>query len=152
MALWSFEVDLELGIAPFGYDITGIQTFTGHTDNRKSQSYTLYASLVGDSAFFQVGNFAFSFDNQVSGSTRLTISDTTGVVASGVDALRWDVRMPDSGFATVYREFDVFGLASGAIPEPSTSLIWLILAATGLTCRLRIYRKAILRPGTMQAT
>lgn len=133
---WSFQVDLDIGNCPLGYDITSIQTFTGHTDNRKSQSYTLYASLVGDVTFFQIGDFTFDFNNQNPGSTRLTISDSTGVIASGVDSLRWDVRMPSSGFATVYREFDVFGFST-VVPEPSTMLLWTTLVAISVACVTR---------------
>src|SRR5262245_11503154 len=36
---WTFQVDLVLTNSAYGYDISDIQTFTGHTDNRKSQSY-----------------------------------------------------------------------------------------------------------------
>jgi hypothetical protein len=53
----------------------------------------------------------------------LDITDDTGVLASGVDSLRFTinrVNVPPFGLiGTAYREIDVFGAAT-VIPEPST--------------------------------
>ena len=130
---WSFQVDFALTGSPAGYDITSIETITGHTDNRKSQAYSLWMSHVGDNSFFQVGTFDYSFDNQDSGSTRLTISDDTGLIASHVDSIRWEVTMPESGFATVYREFDVNGVPT--VPEPVSGITWLAIAGLAIGSR-----------------
>lgn len=89
---WTFVVSLNTVIAPLGYDITRVETFTGHMwGNRKSQAYTLLVSRVGDESFEAIGSFERSLFNWNGGSTVLTISDSEGVISSGVDAIRWDV-------------------------------------------------------------
>lgn len=136
---FAFIVNLNSSSAPHGYDITTVQTFTGHIDNRKSQDYDLSVSLVGDSSFVPIGHFEFNFDNPNQGSTRLTIADDSGAIARGVDALRWDVQVPTSNTATTYREFDVFG--SPTIPTPESST--LILGGLGLTSLTLLGRRRL---------
>jgi len=128
---WSFMVFFDLGFSPSGYDIAEIQTFTGHTDNRKSQWYTLYASSVGDDSFYELGTFHFDYNTPLQGSTRLVIMDDAGFIATGVDALRWDVEMPSSGYGSVYREFDVY-TSRVKVPESSSVLLLLAISCVGL--------------------
>lgn len=135
---YRFQADLDTGLEPNGYDIFEIQTFTGHEDNRKSQHYDLFASTVGDTSYFLLGSFGFNYDTPNSGSTRLTISDSSGVIASNIDSLRWSIQMPPSGNASVYREFDVFGAASLTnVPEPTSLVLFGGLSALGVVRRRR---------------
>jgi hypothetical protein len=145
---WTFVVNLNTAIAPYGYDITKVETFTGHFDNRKSQAYTLLVSRVGETGFESIGSFEGRFFNWDPGSTRLTVSDSTGPIASGVDAIRWDVytavrvdprnplyEPPDyrkTEYESVYREFDVYGSPSVApVPEPASLAVWSLLSMVG---------------------
>lgn len=115
--VWSVVFNLDTGLMPDGYAIGSIETFTGHRDNRKSQNYEVFVSSVGDSEFTSLGHFEFNYDTPDPGSTRLRIFSDTGVLATNVDAIRFDVLMPSSGFATVYREFDVY---QATVPEPTS--------------------------------
>ena len=149
---WSLVVNLNTAIAPNGYDIARIETFAGTGwGNRKSQAYTLLVSRVGETSFEAIGNFERSLFNWNGGSTVLTISDSEGVIASGVDAIRWDVytakrdpsvnplnqpyeidqglvAVPPTEYESVYREFDVYGSPSVVpVPEPSALAVWSIL-------------------------
>lgn len=120
---WEFQVDLNTTLSPNGYDISEINTFTGHEDNRKSQAYKLFFSTVGDSFFSELGEFRFNYDTPNPGATKLSITSSDGFVAKNVDSIRWEVLLPSSsGAASVYREFDVFGVAS--VPEPSCVAIF----------------------------
>ena len=138
--IFSVLFNLDTSVSPLGYDVTSIQTFAGHFDNRKSQAYELFISKLGDATFVSVGTFGLLFNNWNSGCSRLTIAnlgggalDSGSVVATGVDAIRFDVSVPTDGYGTVYREFDVFGNSTAsAVPEPTSLILWASLGIMGL--------------------
>lgn len=109
--------NLDVSVNTFGYDISEIRLFSGWTDARAGQSYELFYSLVDDAAFTSLGTISALVSN---GSllTRTYNLDATAFL-TGVDAIRFvQIDNGTAGTGTVFREFDVIGVAS--IPEPGT--------------------------------
>lgn len=126
-AVWSAEFILDTTTNTFGYDVTGVDTYAGWDGmGNPDQNYELFVSVVGDASFTSLGNFSLDLNSATGGSTRIELTDTTGVIATGVDALRFDFPSLAAGSTGVYREFDVFGAAT--IPEPNS----MSLVAIGL--------------------
>ena len=129
---------LNLTASPQGYVITGIDTYGGWNDNgRDQQLYTVsFATAANPNVFapYTAVNF-----NPTAGSdptaTRVQITDTTGVLATNVAAIRFTFDQPaapENGY-TGYTELDVFGTA---VPEP-TGLGLIVLGAAALLARRR---------------
>lgn len=132
-----------------GYDITSITSIAGWIVNRDihaDQNYTVSVSFVGDSAYIPLtltgafdvvsgGSIVYApFNTSGSGASKVTITDnSSGVIASGVDSIRFNFFVP----STVFQEIDVLGVASGAIPEPSSSALLLGFGATALVIMRR---------------
>ncbi|OPZ25734.1 MAG: hypothetical protein BWZ02_02325 [Lentisphaerae bacterium ADurb.BinA184] len=140
---WEIQFDLALSAGSAGYSITEVQTFAAfpseHLARRANQTYGLYFSLVGDPSFALATSVAIGNSGD-SHETRMTITDTTGVIATGVDAIRFAFSpppgAPGASNSTIWRELDVFGFeVVGAIPEPATGL--LALAGLALAWRRR---------------
>ncbi len=123
-----------------GYNITGITTYAGHSENGSAlanQKYTLEYRQVGSASFTSLGLVSNTpFDNantDLAAATRIAITDSTGTIVSGVDAIR--ITYLSHGFTngntsvdgTLYKEVDVFGTAA-TIPPPALNLgdIWFI--------------------------
>lgn len=136
--------ELGLGSEGLGFDIQEIQTISGWTDvGFGNQSYTVSVRFVGDTLFTELANVDYQpFPNGAGGAgdggaAKVNITDTTGTLASGVDAIRFslaDTLSANDG-GTVFREFDVFGTAT-AVPEPS-SLALIALGGMTLVRRRR---------------
>ena len=60
------------------------------------------------------------------------VTDDTGVLASGIEAIKFDFLATDGNGSSVYREIDVLG--SAAVPEPTTTAL---LGLGGLALILR---------------
>jgi hypothetical protein len=123
--MFSTTFDLDLAAAPYGYDISQIDTIAGWDAFRSQQRYALWVSKIGTPDFEYVGVFQIE-DSAAgaslgTGSSRIQIIGDGGVpVALNVDALRFDfMKTGNSDGGPVYREIDVTGTAS-AVPEPST--------------------------------
>lgn len=142
----TLTITLDTSVNTLGYDITGITTYAGHNENGSAlanQQYLLEYSLVGDASFTSLGvqtHAPFNnADTDAAAATQLILTDDTGTIASGVDAIR--LTFQDHGFTngnaaidgTVYREVDVFGSAT-AVPEPSSAAL---LGLGGLALILR---------------
>ena len=101
-----------------GWDLGSIVTTSGHQDSRVNQFYDVLVSSDGTTFASLSGGAGFAYSPSVigttfygpGGATQTTITDTTGVLASGVNFIRWQTM--DSGNG-VYRELDVF-----PVPEP----------------------------------
>ena len=111
---------------PLGYEIEEIVTYAGWIVNGSAlgnQQYLLEYSVIDDEDFVSCGVQTFTpFDDddpEVAGVTELTLTDTTGVIATGVDAIR--ITFQDHGFSnvsggidgTVYQEIDIIGTPVG---------------------------------------
>jgi hypothetical protein len=112
-AEWTSTYFLNLSGAPLGYDITRMQSISGWPDQRSSQRYEALVSVVGDASFTTLGEFKFLSPVFIgTNSTRITLTDSSGVLASGVDAIKFYFLV--GGFdgtekELLYREMDVFG-------------------------------------------
>lgn len=107
-----------------GYDITGIQSIAawqgaGFSD----QKYNILVKYLGASDFTQLATVdyqPFSAALTEGGSTKVNVTDTTGVLASGVVAIKFaflETIGNANGAGSVMREIDVFGTPT---PEPTT--------------------------------
>lgn len=135
---WTSTYDLNLTNAPDGYDLTEVRTIAAWLANRASQQYELSVSTVGDSSFTSLGSFGIG--NASDGASQITLTDSTGVLAHGVDAVRFSVQPRESNAETAFREFDVFGNATvTVVPEPETYA--LMLAGLGLSTLVACRRK-----------
>jgi hypothetical protein len=129
---------LNLGASPQGYNLTGIDTYGGWNDQgRDQQLYTVAYSTVADPGTF-IDITSVNFNPTAGGdpsASQVSITDTTGTLASNVGAVRFTFNQPaepENGY-TGYVELDVFGTP---VPEP-TVLGVLAVGALGLLGRRR---------------
>ena len=104
---------------PSGYDITSIKSFMGWLNvnaAQGNQSYTIEISLVGSASYSTYATVSYSpFTAANSGGSyesMVTVTDTSGKLATGVDSIRFTFSSPGSGGSTpgtVVREIDVIG-------------------------------------------
>jgi hypothetical protein len=117
----TYDFFLDTSVNSLGYDISAINTYTGWQDFRAGQDHRVFFSLVDDPNFIQMADVNIAHSN---GSLLTSITDngSTGLIASGVDAIRFIVDQT----TFVYREIDVLGnpTAAAAIPEPASIAIW----------------------------
>lgn len=123
-----FEFGLGSGL---GYNLTEIQSIAAWQGaGFSNQRYDISVRYANDADF----TFLTTVDSQPfpaspnnnGGSTKVNITDDSGVLASGVEAIRFDIldSVGADSAGSVYREIDVFG--SESIPEPgSLSLLGL---------------------------
>lgn len=114
-----------------GYDILTVNSIYGWQDSRSrhsAQQWTLEVTTVTNPTFTPIHSVTytpFAPTDNAEGSTQVTLTDTTGVIASGVTGIRFHIdpfSSPGSpGFSGelgVIRELDVLGVAT--VPEPSS--------------------------------
>ena len=101
-----------------GYDLTNIAVYGGWADNgRDQQAYTIYYSTVMAPTNFvslSVVNFNPSIASGIQSATRVTLTESTGVLAKNVAAVKFDFTSPGSenGYCG-YAAITLFGTASG---------------------------------------
>ncbi len=137
------EFLLDLSSAPLGYDITDIQTISSWSGaGFMHQVYSVSFRTVGSPTFNSIGSVDFQpFDGtsqEDGGSTKVNFTDSSGIIASGVDAIRFDFVDPSDSFTnggSIIAEIDAFGTPT-QIPEPS-SIALFALAGLSLLRRRR---------------
>lgn len=118
------EFVLGAGPGGHGYDLGSIQSIAAWQGaGFANQRYEVRVRFLGDSAFqtsplATVNYQPFSATLNEGGSTRVRITDSNGILASGVDAIRFDVldTVGNAAGGAVFRELDVFGT-----PTPGTT-------------------------------
>ncbi len=119
---WSTLYVLDTLTNTLGYDITGVTTYAGwESAGNADQIYELFVSVVNDPLFTSLGTFSYDITPTAGtrNSTRIVLTDGTGTLATGVDAVRFEMPLLAGNLTGVYREFDVFGAAT-VIPEPNS--------------------------------
>jgi hypothetical protein len=120
-----------------GYDIQSIRSLAGWTNaniTQANQKYELLTRQVGSTKYTSHGVFEnsppFTASTNTPSSSRITLTDSTGIIASNVDAVRFNLFYPgflgnNNNPGTVYRELDVEGIASASpsVTPPGTNLI-----------------------------
>ena len=121
--------DLDISTNTMGYDLTSIVSIAGWNGaGLGNQQFTVEVSTVGSAAFtlLATGNNQLLGATGV-GNTMVTIEDDTtsgAVIASNVDAVRFtSLGSVGTNNWSVFREFDVNGVASVPVPEPSSLLL-----------------------------
>lgn len=123
---------LDLAAWPYGYDVTGINTYSGWRDpGRDRQTFVVEVAFVGDlSTFFPLADVDFNPGGSTPSGTGVFLTDPMGgPLAHNVGAIRFIFGPQENGFVG-YRELDVFGDIT-IVPEPAT-LGLLAAAACGL--------------------
>lgn len=123
-----FEFGLGSGL---GYDLTEIQSIAAWQGaGFSNQRYDISVRFVNEADFTFLATVDYqpfpASPNNNGGSTKVNITDDGGVLASGVEAIRFDIldSVGADSAGSVYREIDVFGTET--IPEPgSLSLLGL---------------------------
>lgn len=120
---------------PTAANITSIITYGGWQDGgRDQQHYTVaFATSVGG-AFTDITTVNYNPPDPAGHpqTTRVTITDSTGTLASNVKVLRFTFNATENGYSG-YDEIDVAGTL---VPEPA-SLVFLGVAGLGLLARRR---------------
>jgi alpha-L-rhamnosidase len=124
-----------------GYDLTNITVYGGWADNgRDQQAYTVYYStVVAPTNFisFATVNYNPAIANNIQSATRLTLTSSTGVLATNVAALKFNFTTPSSenGYCG-YAAITVFGSPSQVVIPPATNPTNLLFQVSGNTLRL----------------
>ncbi len=127
------------GANGLGYNITEVQSIAAWQGaSFQNQRYEILVSTVGSAAFTLLATVNFQPASGTSGSvqggaTKINVTDSLGVLATGIDAIRFNILDSSGATAggTVFREIDVFGIST--VPEPSSAL----LGGLGLLAILR---------------
>ncbi|MDF7826774.1 PEP-CTERM sorting domain-containing protein [Pontiellaceae bacterium B12227] len=138
----TFTLDTSVNV--YGYDIDLINSYAGWGGSDATQAnqvYDVLVSTVGSASFTPVANVNYSpFASGGAASTLVSLTDSTGIIASGVDQVRFVFGNNPLGAGTVYQEVDVIGIAS--VPEPGTiSLMSISTIGLFLTRRIRRRRQ-----------
>lgn len=126
--------NLNTTIAPQGYNLNSISVFMGWGFQSRVQAnhhYTIEVSLINSADYilletveflpFPDGDFEGNYESKVT-----LVEDTSGILASGVDSIRFTFSDPGGGnppayvAGTVIREIDVVGFAVGSDPNAIT--------------------------------
>ena len=127
---------LNTAASPLGFNLNSIAVYGGWNDNgRDQQDYqVLYSTVQNPTTFTSLAtvNFNPTVPDGTQSATRTIVTDTTGLLATGVGALRFNFLSPENGY-TGYAEIDVLGSPT---PEPAGSAL-LCVGAAALMLRRR---------------
>ena len=113
--------DLDVSVNTLGYDITSIESFMGWQANSElhaNQTYSVEVSTVGSGSYLALTSVSYVPFTSVNGTdheSHVTITeDATGILATGVDSIRFKFDNPGGGAGsadgTVIREIDIHGV------------------------------------------
>ena len=108
--------NLGLGANNLGYDLTSIQSIAAWLSvGFGNQAYTVDVKLVGAANFTSLATVDYQPLVGTVGATKVTLTDTTGVLVTGVEFIRFTATSVNAGTnfgAFVFREIDVLGTSS----------------------------------------
>lgn len=120
------RVDYTLGLGDngLGYDISLIRTIAAWSaGNFHHQHYNVYISTVDAPglALLNTGGDIANAPASEGGATMIVLTDSTGLLASGVTTIRFEMLPITTTFpdGATYREFDVEGVSTAIVPTPA---------------------------------
>jgi hypothetical protein len=125
------EFVLGSGANGLGFDITEVQSISAWQGaGFQNQNYTISVRYLGDPSYTPLTTVDFqpststTASNAQGGSAKVNVTDDTGLLASGIDAIRFDIldTVSSNAGGVVMREIDVFGAAT-PVPEPSAAIL-----------------------------
>ena len=127
------QIDYTLTGSALGYDITGIDTYSGWSNNgRVNQDYTVsYATVSAPNTFIPITPVSEGGAATTPSGLKVSISETSGILASDVIKIRFDFPAVQNN-AVGYRELDVFGTP---VPEPVGATAAALFAGAALVVR-----------------
>ncbi|MDF7809212.1 sulfatase-like hydrolase/transferase [Pontiellaceae bacterium B12219] len=116
----AFTVNFDISVNTAGYDVTGINSFSGwntQSFGRSNQGYDVTVGFVGGgSQLITSGTYTTT---PASTWTGVYMTNDTGIIASNVQSITFsNFDEADAGGVVVYHEFDVFGSASTITTNP----------------------------------
>ena len=120
------EYNLGLGSGA-GWDITNIQSIAAWNGaGFGNQGWTLEVKLKDAGSYTTLATVDYQpLGGAAAGATKVTLTDGTGVLASGVEYIKVTANSVNGGEnagAFVWRELDVFGVETGGGPTPAVAL------------------------------
>ena len=120
--------NLGLGTNNQGYDITLIQTIAAWSGAAfGNQGYTVAVKLKGAGSYTSLATVDYQpLAAGAIGATKVTLTDNSGVLASGVEFIRFTANSVNGGTnagAFVFREIDVFGTPTADTTPPTISTL-----------------------------
>ncbi len=112
------EFVLGSGANGLGYDLTNIQSIAAWQGaGFQNQKYAIWVRSLGAASYTLLTTVEYqpststAANNAQGGSTKVNVTDTTGVLASGIDAIRFNIldTVGNAAGGVVLREIDVFG-------------------------------------------
>ena len=131
---WTVEFIFDLTTNIYGYDLTGLNVYSGWDSGLANQDYTIEVSTYDSADYYTLTSVT-----QTASNVALVTSifeDDSGIVATNVDAIRFTHHTASSNGRGSYREIDVLGVAS-TVPEPSTVALFIGLGALGFVALRR---------------
>jgi len=115
--------NLGLGANNLGFDLTSIQTIAAWVNvGFGNQAYSVDVKLKGAASYTTLATVDYQpLALNGIGATKVTLTDSTGVLASGVEFIRFTANSVNGGQnagAFVFREIDVFGTPTGNTSTP----------------------------------
>ena len=133
--------NLGLGTNGLGYNLTSIQTIAAWVNvGFGNQAYTVDVKLKGAASYTTLATVGYEPLNNPTpanniGATKVTLTDSTGVLASGVEFIRFTANSVNGGAnsgAFVFREIDVFGTPTANTTPPQISTLAPMNNASGV--------------------
>jgi hypothetical protein len=122
---YTITFDLDTSVNILGYDISSIATFAGWQSYRANQSYEIFYRTVGNGYQSLTSvNYLPAVSSGFNNGTRVALTDDSGFIITGVDSIQFSINRPAGVTETIFREFDISGIAT--IPEPTTYMLVLL--------------------------